>query len=218
MNLDTVTQWIVQHGGDMAVQTAIKAALYQASPVKAMPVDFVRWLPIEEVVPNEYNPNSVATVEMKLLHTSIDHDGYTQPVVVIFDEAKGKYVIVDGFHRYYIMRSHEDIRGKTGGLLPCVVIEKDENDRMASTVRHNRARGSHSVSGMSTIVFEMLDNGWPESRIAEELGMEAEEISRLKYVTGFAKLFENVEYQRAWKSRRQIEVEQSYKNQTSEEQ
>ena len=124
------------------------------------PITHMRWVPVEQVEPNDYNPNSVASKEMKLLYTSIKHDGYTQPVVTIWDEQRQKYIIVDGFHRYFTCKNNEDIKESTGGCIPIVVIEKDINERMAATVRHNRARGAHSVSGMSNMVFNMLDNGW----------------------------------------------------------
>lgn len=182
----------------------IKALLHSLSPLKDQPINLVRWVPIEMVQANDYNPNSVATIEMKLLYTSINHDGYTQPVVTIWDESIQKYVIVDGFHRYSTMRQNKDIREKNLGLLPIVVIDKEINDRMASTVRHNRARGKHSISGMSSMVFSMLENGWKDSEICNELGMEPEELLRLKHLTGFSKLFENTEYKKAWETKAQI--------------
>lgn len=168
------------------------------------PISNVQWIPIEKVQANDYNPNSVAKVEMGLLYTSIKHDGYTQPVVTIYDKEHDKYIIVDGFHRYFICKTYKDISESTGGRLPCVVIDKDINDRMASTVRHNRARGKHSIAGMSTMVFKMLDNGWTDEAICNELGMEAEEVLRLKHITGFSKLFENTEYKKAWESKLQV--------------
>lgn len=172
----------------------------------SQPVNNVMWVPIEKVSANDYNPNSVARNEMRLLYISILHDGYTQPVVTVYDEEKDRYVIVDGYHRYLVMKSNKDIYDRTEGHLPIVVIKKDINDRMASTVRHNRARGKHSVSGMANMVFNMLDNGWTDPEICRELGMEVDELMRLKYVTGFAKLFENVDYQMAWETRRQIRL------------
>jgi len=172
----------------------------------SQPVNNVMWVPIEKVSANDYNPNSVARNEMRLLYISILHDGYTQPVVTVYDEEKDRYVIVDGYHRYLVMKSNKDIYDRTEGHLPVVVIKKDINDRMASTVRHNRARGKHSVSGMANMVFNMLDNGWTDPEICRELGMEVDELMRLKYVTGFAKLFENVDYQMAWETRRQIRL------------
>lgn len=190
--------------------------LHELSPQKEQPVDRIRWVPIEQVTANDYNPNSVAKNEMRLLYTSIKHDGYTQPVVTIWDEAKEKYVIVDGFHRYLTMKSNKDILEWTNGLLPIVVIKKDINDRMASTVRHNRARGKHSITGMANMVFSMLDNGWSDEAICLELGLEAEELIRLKHVTGFSKLFENVEYRKAWETKRQIEIKKAYKESQNE--
>ena len=184
----------------------MREALHQLSPTKEQPVDLIRWVPIERVHANDYNPNSVARNEMRLLYTSIKHDGYTQPVVTVYDEENDRYVIVDGFHRYTTMRSNADIRESTGGLLPIVVIDKEINDRMASTVRHNRARGKHSVSGMASMVFSMLENGWADEAICNELGLEADELIRLKHVTGFSKLFENVEYKRAWETKNMIQL------------
>lgn len=182
----------------------IRKVLFDSYDQKANPVDNVIWVPVEKVEPNDYNPNSVARREMQLLYVSILNDGYTQPVVTIYDEKKDKYVIVDGFHRYYVCKTHKDIYDRNHGKLPIVVIDKSINDRMASTVRHNRARGTHSINGMSNLVFRMLDQGWSDEAICNELGMEEEELLRLKYVTGFAKLFESVEYRKAWETRNQI--------------
>jgi ParB-like nuclease domain len=175
------------------------------------PVDLVRWVPVGMVHANDYNPNSVAKNEMRLLHTSISHDGYTQPIVTVWDPQEAKYVIVDGFHRYLTCRTNDDIQERTGGMVPIVVIDKPDNDRMASTVRHNRARGKHSVTGMASMVFTMLDNGWSDDEICAELGMEAEEIVRLKHVTGFSKLFEGVEYRKAWETRRQLQLKKDWR-------
>lgn len=199
-----IENYIKNSSDPVATIEEIKELLHNLSPLKSQPINFVRWVPIEMVQANDYNPNSVATIEMKLLYTSISHDGYTQPVVTIWDESIQKYVIVDGFHRYTTMRQNQDIREKNMGLLPIVVIDKEINDRMASTVRHNRARGKHSISGMSSMVFSMLENGWKDADICNELGMEPEELLRLKHLTGFSKLFENVEYRKAWETKAQI--------------
>lgn len=188
----------------------LRAFLHSLSPQNSQPVNYVRWVPIEKVHANDYNPNSVAKNEMRLLYVSILHDGYTQPVVTVYDEQQDQYVIVDGFHRYTTMRLNKDIAERNNGLLPVVVIDKSINDRMASTVRHNRARGKHSVSGMANMVFQMLDNGWSDEAICKELGVEADELVRLKHVTGFSKLFENVEYKKAWETKRQIELRKQY--------
>lgn len=174
------------------------------------PIGNVQWIPIDLVEPNDYNPNSVAGKEMSLLYTSISHDGYTQPVVAIYDPDKGKYIIVDGFHRYFTCKNHSDIYEKNHGRLPVVVIEKDINERMASTVRHNRARGKHSIDGMSSMVFSMLQNGLTDAQICNELGMEAEELLRLKHITGFSKLFKNKEYRKAWETKNQIKLRKQY--------
>ena len=181
------------------------------SPVK-QPINKVLWIPIEKVEPNDYNPNAVANKEMKLLYTSILHDGYTQPIVTIWDEEKEKYIIVDGFHRYFTCKTQEDILERNKGHVPIVVIEKDINDRMASTVRHNRARGEHSITGMGNMVFELLQNGWTDSEICNHLGMEAEEILKLKHITGFSKLFEDSEYQKSWETKRMIKLRLEYNN------
>lgn len=190
----------------------VREALHALSPVSSQPVDRIRWVPIEKVSPNDYNPNSVASVEMGLLYTSIKHDGYTQPVVTVYDEERDIYVIVDGFHRYFTCKTNPDILERNCGMLPIVVIEKDINDRMASTVRHNRARGKHSIDGMANMVFKMLDEGWSDEDICNHLGMQAEELLRLKHITGFSKLFENHAYTKAWKSRSMLRAEAEHRD------
>lgn len=186
------------------------------SPVGSQPIDFVRWVPIDMVQPNDYNPNSVAKIEMGLLYKSIKHDGYTQPIVTIYDEETQKYVIVDGFHRYFTCKMNADISERNNGLLPIVVIEKDINERMAATVRHNRARGAHSVTGMSSMVFQMLENGWKDEEICNHLGMEPEEILKLKHLTGFSKLFKDADYRQSWQTKRQIKLAKEYKDSNPE--
>jgi ParB-like chromosome segregation protein Spo0J len=198
---------------DIDADNERRVKAHRESPFKDHPVNCIRWVPIEKVTPNDYNPNSVAKIEMGLLHTSIKHDGYTQPVVTIYDAERDLYVIVDGFHRYFTMRTNKDIYDSTGGRLPIVVLDKTINERMASTVRHNRARGKHSVEGMSSMVFKMLENGWKDEDICNELGMGPEELLRLKHVTGFSKLFADVEYRKAWMSRAQIRVAKEFKEQ-----
>lgn len=202
-------------GTDFQKAEKIKKYLHNISPLKDNPVDLVQWVPVDKVEANNYNPNSVAKTEMKLLYTSIKHDGYTQPVVTIYDEERDKYVIVDGFHRYVVGRTQKDIRDNNHDMLPVVVLDKSINDRMTSTIRHNRARGKHSIDGMSNIVFKMLDNGWSDDSICNELGMEAEELIRLKHITGFSKLFESEEYKKEWKSKNQIFLENLYKKNPS---
>lgn len=175
----------------------IRSFLSSLSPEKINPVDCVLWVDKEMVVANNYNPNHVADKEMRLLYTSVREDGYTMPIVTIWDEKLQKYVIIDGFHRNLVIRKFADINERCGGKLPIVVLDKDIDQRMASTVRHNRARGSHSVDGMVNIVFNMLRDGVSEREICEKLGMEQKELVKLKYVTGFAKIFKNYKYSAA---------------------
>lgn len=175
------------------------------------PVAHVQFVPLETVEANEYNPNAVAPNEMRLLYTSIKADGYTQPVVVIHDAEQDRYVIVDGFHRYSIMKTYDDIREASGGMLPVVVIDKPMNDRMASTIRHNRARGKHSVNGMADMVYAMLADHWADEQICNELGLSPEELLRYKHVTGFSKLFEDREFNRSWKTARMAKLEHEWK-------
>lgn len=191
--------------------------IYKKLNPTGQPIGNVRWVPIEQVEPNDYNPNSVAVKEMSLLYTSISHDGYTQPIVTIYDPKRGKYIIVDGFHRYFTAKRHKDIAERNHGMLPIVVIEKDINERMAATVRHNRARGKHSIAGMSSMVFSMLKNGMSDADICNELGMEPEELLKLKHITGFSKLFENREYGKAWESQRQMQTRLEYNREHPEE-
>ena len=184
-----------------------------ASPALDMghnPVSRVRWVPVDKVFANNYNPNSVALMEMRLLYVSIKHDGYTQPIVCIYDGKYDRYVIVDGFHRYSVMKRYPDIYERNHGLLPVVVIDKGVNDRMASTIRHNRARGKHSIDGMSALVVEMLANGWGDQRVCEELGLEKQELIRLKHITGYAKFFAGGDYSPAMETNTQIEERLKY--------
>lgn len=159
------------------------------------PINNVIWAPAELVQANDYNPNSVAKPEMELLRRSIEADGYTQPIVTWFHD--GIYEVVDGFHRHLV--------GKEMGLshLPVVVVNKestDRNDRIASTIRHNRARGKHKISSMSDIVVELSRRNWSDEKIAKELGMDADEVLRLKQITGLAELFSNEEFSEAWEA------------------
>lgn len=156
-------------------------------------------VPLEKIRPNVYNPNAVAPPEMKLLYESILADGYTMPVVCYHDREKDEYIIVDGFHRYRVMLEHPDIYERECGMLPVSVIDKPIDERMASTIRHNRARGSHSVDLMSNIVRELHDLGRSDEWISRHLGMDRDEILRLKQITGLAELFKDVKFGRAWK-------------------
>jgi ParB-like chromosome segregation protein Spo0J len=162
------------------------------------PVYNVIAVPIEKVTANDYNPNSVAPPEMDLLETSIWEDGYTQPVVTVYDSEKDMYVVVDGFHRYLTLKNSKRIFDRECGMLPCVVLNKDISDRMASTIRHNRARGSHNIELMSTIVTELLEMGKGDAWICKHIGMSADELLRMKQITGLASLFSNKDFSKSW--------------------
>ncbi|WP_353194588.1 IbrB-like domain-containing protein [Pusillimonas noertemannii] len=160
------------------------------------PVSRVQWVPAECVRANDYNPNSVATPEMELLRLSIEADGYTQPIVV-WEAAQGVYEVVDGFHRHKV--------GKMLGLshLPVVIVNNDrtdKSDRMASTIRHNRARGKHAVGQMSEIVMDLARRNWSDSKIAKELGMDADEVLRLKQIKGLEEMFADRDFSEAWEA------------------
>ena len=162
------------------------------------PVYNVQAVPIEKIRANAYNPNRVAGPEMKLLYRSIKEDGYTMPIVCYFLPDEDVYEIVDGFHRYTVMKKHKDIYDRENGCMPVVVIEKDISNRMASTIRHNRARGTHDVELMSRIVGELVESGMSDAWIAKHLGMDVDEILRLKQITGLAALFADKEFSKAW--------------------
>lgn len=162
------------------------------------PVYAVQPVPIEKVRANDYNPNKVAPPEMKLLEISIWEDGFTQPVVCYHDNKNDEYIVVDGFHRYTILKTSKRIYDRENGLLPVVVINKDMSDRIASTIRHNRARGSHNVDLMSNIVSELVDMGKSDQWISKKLGMGVDELLRLKQITGLAHLFKGQEFSKAW--------------------
>lgn len=182
------------------------------------PVELIKIVPIEKVYANDYNPNSVAAHEIWLLYTSIKEDGYTQLVVTIYDKDEDKYIIVDWFHRYSVMKKYKDIYEKNQGMLPIVVIDKPISDRMASTVRHNRARGTHSIEWMSNIVFKMLEEWETDATICNKTWLDADELLRLKYITWFAKLFENTEYSKTWITDKQLKFKKDYLKENPNEQ
>lgn len=161
------------------------------------PVYNIRRVPIDKIQANAYNPNSVAPPEMKLLYKSILEDGYTMPIVCYYLEDQDKYEIVDGFHRYTTMLQHKDIYDREGGCLPVSIIDKPISDRMASTIRHNRARGSHDIGLMTNIVSELVESGMSDAWILRNIGMDADELLRLKQISGLASLFKNREFSQA---------------------
>jgi ParB-like chromosome segregation protein Spo0J len=163
------------------------------------------------VYANDYNPNSVAPPEMELLAHSIDHDGYTQPIVA-WETDKG-YEVVDGFHRSRVGKEVESVNKRVKGYLPIVVVNKDNtniNDRMSSTIRHNRARGKHSIDGMAEIVVDLKKRNWSDAKISKEIGMDADEILRLSQITGLAEIFKDREFSKSWS------VDQSYADEPEE--
>lgn len=162
------------------------------------PVYDVRAVPVEKLRANAYNPNSVAPPEMKLLEKSIWEDGYTQPIVAYYLADEDVYEIVDGFHRYTVMLTSKRIREREGGLIPVVTIDRPLSDRMASTIRHNRARGSHSIELMTSIVADLVDSGMSDAWIMKNIGMDADELLRLKQISGLASLFADREFSQAW--------------------
>lgn len=174
---------------------------YKSPAYEVIPV------PIEKIEPNSYNPNAVAPPEMKLLYESIKEDGYTMPIVCYYSKEKDIYVIVDGFHRYRIMMEFQDIYEREKGMIPVSVIDKPIDHRMASTIRHNRARGSHNVDLMSNIVKELHEIGRSDAWISRHLGMDRDEILRLKQITGLSALFRDVKFGQAWRPEDEEEME-----------
>lgn len=177
----------------------IKLKLHEISPLKAEPVDCVLWVKQDTVVANDYNPNSVAPPEMKLLQKSIETDGFTQPIVTWTTE--DHHEVVDGFHRNRVGKEVQAVRERIKGYLPIVVINDNstaKGDRMAATIRHNRARGKHSVDGMAEIVLELKRRNWSDKKIGQDLGMDADEVLRLSQITGLAEMFADKEFSKAW--------------------
>lgn len=177
----------------------IRKALHEISPFANEPVDFVEWVKTDSVFANDYNPNSVAPPEMELLRVSITADGYTQPVVTMPDNEL--FTVVDGFHRTRVAKECQDIRQRIHGYVPIVHIKASQEalaDRMAATVRHNRARGKHQVEAMSDIVIELKRRNWSDEKIAKNLGMEPDEILRLTQITGLAEMFSDSDFSQAW--------------------
>jgi ParB-like chromosome segregation protein Spo0J len=178
---------------------AMRELIHRFSPFKDEPVDFVKWVPSKAVVANEYNPNSVAPPEMKLLEHSINQDGYTQPIVTWPHD--NVIEVIDGFHRHRVGKESPDVSKRIKGYLPTVIIKSDrsdKNDRMAATIRHNRARGKHAVNSMSDIVVELKRRNWTDERICRELGMDKDEVLRLCQITGLAELFSDQQFSRSW--------------------
>ena len=185
----------------IAAINEIREVLHWISPFSAEPVDFVKWVPAEEVEANDYNPNSVAPPEMELLRVSIMADGFTQPIVTHAGE--GRRVVVDGFHRNRVGKECKDVKERIRGYLPVVQIrqtQEDRSDRMAATIRHNRARGKHRVDSMSEIVIELKRRNWSDEKISRELGMDPDEVLRLTQISGLSEMFADAEFSEAWET------------------
>lgn len=181
------------------VINALRLELHRLSPFSTEPVDCVLWVKAEDVIANDYNPNSVAPPEMKLLETSISEDGYTQPIVS-WRNGEG-FEVVDGFHRNRVGRESSIVRERIHGYLPLTVINDerlDRGDRIAATIRHNRARGKHKVAAMSDIVIELKRRNWTDEKIGQQLGMEPDEVLRLTQITGLAEMFSDQEFSQSW--------------------
>lgn len=175
----------------------IRSVLHEHSPFCEEPCDCVIWKKADNIQANEYNPNHVATPEMKLLYESIKLDGYTMPIVT-YSLGNGVYEIVDGFHRNRVGREHSDINKRIHGFLPLTMIDKPIDERIGSTIRHNRARGTHGIRPMSDIVLELSQMGWDDTKICKKLGMELDEVIRLKQITGLKEAFMNHDFSRSW--------------------
>lgn len=181
---------------------AVKIALHEISPMKSEPVDCVVWVKNEEVIANDYNPNSVAPPEMKLLEISIEEDGYTQPIVA-WEKEDGIKEVVDGFHRNRVGKECEGVKTRVHGYLPVTIINQgktDKGDRIASTIRHNRARGKHKVDSMAEIVLDLKKRNWSNEKIGRDLGMDPDEVLRLSQITGIAEMFADRDFSEAWEA------------------
>jgi ParB-like chromosome segregation protein Spo0J len=180
----------------------LREKIHQHSPFANEPVDCVLWIKAEGVHGNEYNPNSVAPPEMKLLEHSITEDGYTQPIVA-WRRDDDSCEVVDGFHRHRVGKESPVVRERVRGYLPLVIVNHarlDKGDRIASTIRHNRARGKHRIDAMAEIVLDLKRRNWSDTKIGKELGMDADEVLRLAQITGLAEMFADRNFSEAWEA------------------
>lgn len=189
----------IEEPARIAIINELRSEIRKYSPFAGEPVDCVQWVPLDQVQANDYNPNTVAPPEMTLLEHSIREDGFTQPIVVWANNEH--YEVVDGFHRHRVGREIKDVNERLRGYLPLAIINterEDRGDRIAATIRHNRARGKHDVEGMSEIVVELKRRNWSDDRIGKELGMEPDEVLRLCQISGLADMFANEDFTQAW--------------------
>ena len=174
-----------------------RMAIHSVSPFREEPVDCVLWIKSDHISPNDYNPNNVAPPEKKLLLKSIEADGFTQPIVVVHSTEE-EYEIIDGFHRHELGKNKASLKPRLKGYLPVACLERDRHERMAATIRHNRARGRHQIHAMSEIVRELTQLGWTPQKIGKELGMDADEVLRLKQISGLTEMFAGRQFSQAW--------------------
>lgn len=197
--LEAVDRFFDEHDDiddQVSMLNKVRQRLHDRSPFNE-PVENIRWVKQSDVEGNDYNPNEVATPEMDLLHKSIKEDGYTQPVVT-YQTGDNEYEVVDGYHRTLIGKTREDIRERLNDHIPVTIIDKPLNERMSSTIRHNRARGTHQIRDMSNLVASLYEQGWDDEQICEELGMELDEVLRLKQVSGLKEVFSGHEFSQSW--------------------
>lgn len=181
----------------------LRLLIHEFSPFKTEPVDCVQWVKNTTVHANDYNPNSVATPEMELLKLSIQADGYTQPIVSMLNEDKETREVIDGFHRNRVGKEDIEIQSRIHGYLPVVTINeerKDKGDRIASTIRHNRARGKHKIDAMSDIVCDLKKRNWSDNKISKNLGMDSDEVLRLTQIGGLVEMFADQEFSKSWEA------------------
>ncbi|MGX5099549.1 IbrB-like domain-containing protein [Enterobacter cloacae] len=197
--IDTYLQSLPEEDRINAIN-ALRVAIHKNSPFSEQPIDCVLWVKQDDITANDYNPNNVAPPEKRLLCKSLELDGFTQPIVVT-QNASQHYEIVDGFHRHEIGTNRASLKRQLKGYLPVTCLREDRQDkhnRMAATIRHNRARGRHQINAMSEIVRELVQLGWNDERIGKELGMDNDEVLRLKQINGLLELFADRRYSEAW--------------------
>src|SRR5210317_2139798 len=207
MSLDQIKEQIKKDVEDLSFNDKVnyindlRYTIHILSPFKSEPVDFVKWVVNSDVVANDYNPNKVAPPEMELLEVSIMNDGYTQPIVTW--ERDDIQEVIDGFHRSRVGKESTIIKDRIKGYLPTTIIRKEQsnkNDRIASTIRHNRARGKHQIDAMSEIVIELKNRNWTNKRISKQLGMDEEEVLRLCQISGLENLFSDNDFSKSWEA------------------
>ncbi|MFK3662552.1 IbrB-like domain-containing protein [Scandinavium sp. NPDC088450] len=200
--IEQMTGWLhtLNEADRIEAINSFRQALHSVSPFSDHPIDCVLWVKKEHIAPNDYNPNNVAPPEKKLLQKSLETDGFTQPVVV-YTKSDQQYEIVDGFHRHELAKSKSALKKKLKGYLPVSVLQHQSSDissRMASTIRHNRARGRHQINAMAEIIRELYQLGWTDIKIGVELGMDADEVLRLRQINGLQDLFADRQFSQAW--------------------